>query len=132
MTDSILMVYSISDGRFFDTRGRLLYRCYSGKAGLWRDNPRMTNVKEAGPIPTGMWQMGRPYHSPKVGPIAIPLSPIHGTETHARSAFLIHGDNAEGDASEGCIIAPRPLRAALATSLEAGRAITLMVIAALG
>ena len=29
---------------------------------------------------------------------------------HGRSGFLIHGDNARGDASEGCIILPRYYR----------------------
>ena len=72
--------------------------------------------------------MGKPYDSARVGPLSIPLLPAAETSTFGRSAFLIHGDNAAGDASEGCIVAPRPLRHLLASHIQQGGEIVLYVI----
>lgn len=128
MTEPKLMLYQVATGRFMDAAGPLLYRCYSGKLGSSRNNPMEEREPNRGPIPRGRWMMGKPYNSAKVGPLAIPLLPAAETSTFGRSAFLIHGDNAAGDASEGCIVAPRPLRHMLAAHLEKGGEICLYVI----
>jgi len=129
MSANMVLLYRVREGRFYDHGGKMLYICYSGRRGVWRNNPDMEGEPNAGPIPQGRYLMGRPYHSAKVGALAIPLAPTADTQTYGRSAFLIHGDNAEGDASEGCVIAPRPLRAALASHLEKpGHTITLYVL----
>lgn len=128
MTEPKLMLYQVATGRFMDAAGPLLYRCYSGKFGPARDNPDAEAEPNRGPIPRGRWMMGKPYNSAKVGPLAIPLLPAAETSTFGRSAFLIHGDNAAGDASEGCIVAPRPLRHMLAAHLERGGEVCLYVI----
>ncbi len=36
--------------------------------------------------------------------MVLPLTPRPGTNTYGRDAFQAHGDNAKGDASDGCII----------------------------
>lgn len=127
-----VILYAVREGRFYDYGGPLLYRCYSGKQGKWRDEPAYEAIANHGPIPRGRWAFGKPYHSTKVGPIAIPLIPKGSTETYGRSAFLIHGDNAESDASEGCIVAPRALRTLLASALADGREPTLYVVSEIG
>ncbi|MBI1406177.1 MAG: DUF2778 domain-containing protein [Caulobacter sp.] len=74
-----------------------------------RDNPEMEAAVGRGPIPRGRWRIGPPRYSRRVGPHAMDLSPL-GHDAHGRSAFMIHGDNAAGDASRGCIILSRALR----------------------
>lgn len=128
MTEPKLMLYRVETGRFIDAAGPLLYRCYSGKFGPARNNPNAEAEPNRGPIPRGRWMMGKPYNSARVGPLCIPLLPAAETSTFGRSAFLIHGDNAAGDASEGCIVAPRPLRHLLATHIQQGGEIVLYVI----
>lgn len=129
MTFKEILIYAVREGRFHDHAGPLLYQCYSGKKGEWRNNPAVDHEHNHGPIPRGRWQVGQPYNSARVGPIAIPLTPCATTRTHGRSAFLIHGDNAEGDASEGCIIAPRAFRTRLASALACGASPVLYVVA---
>jgi hypothetical protein len=85
---------------------------YSGR-GRGRNNPEMQGVQNVGPIPQGAYTIGESYHSKQVGPLAIPLVPDEGNEMFGRHSFLIHGDNAAGDASEGCIILPRTDREAI-------------------
>ena len=43
-------------------------------------------------------------------PIAFPLTPDSDNNMYGRSGFMIHGDNAQNDASQGCIIMPRDVR----------------------
>jgi hypothetical protein len=54
------------------------------------------------------------YDSPRRGPMCLRLEPV-GHNAHGRSAFLVHGDSrkAPGTASEGCIILPPTVRAAV-------------------
>lgn len=88
---------------------------YSGN-GAGRNNPRMENIKQVGPIPKGRWKIvGQPFDSVANGRFCLRLAPNHGTDTLGRSGFLIHGDSLStpGTASRGCIILPRPVRAAI-------------------
>lgn len=104
-------VYKISTGEI----QLVLGYGYSGKKGTCRDNPSCTAEKNVGPIPVGLYSIGRSYNSMKVGPLALPLTPIGGQDMFNRSAFLIHGDNTAGDASEGCIVLARNLRQKIST-----------------
>lgn len=104
-----MWTYSQGTGQLTDTDGRKVAVGYSGK-GQGKNNCSMQHVRGIGPVPQGMWVIGAPYNSKKVGPFAMTLTPVEGTETFGRSAFLIHGDNATGTASEGCIIFPRRVR----------------------
>lgn len=129
MTNEVLL-YTVNEPMLWDADGKMTLvpgGFYSGQRP-WRDICAHERRIGEGPIPRGRWKLGQPYHSAKTGPLSIPLSPLPGTETYGRSAFLIHGDNKEGDASEGCIVAPRSVRANLATALAAGRGFVLYVV----
>jgi RHS repeat-associated protein len=87
-------------------------RGYSG-FGLGRDNPAWNDVRNVGPIPRGVWDIGT-HEERGRGPFTLPLTPnedyrdfntINSTNRDPNT-FLIHGDNNEQNytASEGCII----------------------------
>ena len=87
---------------------------YSGHgAGL--NNPGDDALAGVGPIPRGIYDIGMPHLSPQVGPYAMCLTAQPGTDTHGRSAFLMHGDTAAANhtASHGCMIFTRPTREAV-------------------
>lgn len=91
--------------------GAFVSKGYSGRAN-GKNNPSMQAAVAVGPIPRGKWFMTEMYDSQNVGPRAIKLDPVAGTDTCGRSAFRIHGDSIRdpGNASHGCIILPRPVR----------------------
>lgn len=91
------------DGNFEGT-------AYSGH-GEGRNNTAMEDVPNIGPIPRGKYKIVQPPQAnhPKLGPIVFHLEPV-GHDAHGRTAFRIHGDNKNHDASEGCIIAGRTIR----------------------
>jgi hypothetical protein len=81
---------------------------YSG-TGSGRNNPDAQNQPNVGPIPRGPWQTGAPYNSPNTGRNTIPLNPLPGNECGPPrdcSSFRAHGNNAQNDASQGCIVLP--------------------------
>jgi hypothetical protein len=93
---------------------------YSG-CGDGKNNPALQAVKSVGPIPAGRWRItGEPFDSPANGPFCLRLAPNHGTDTHGRSGFLIHGDSLSkpGTASRGCIVLPRSIRRAIWESVD--------------
>ena len=95
---------------------------YSGHgAGL--NNPAMEAVHGVGPIPAGRYRIGPPKDPvDHLGPLAMPLTPIDGNDAHGRSAFFLHGDNAEANhtASDGCVIMGPTIRAAVNAARAAG------------
>lgn len=90
---------------------------YSGH-GEGFDNPADDATPREGPCPRGRYSIGEPHNSLKVGPFAMALTPLPGTDTHGRSAFLMHGDNraANHTASHGCLIFSHPTRLLVARS----------------
>ncbi len=104
-----MWTYSQGTGALLDPSGRKVATGYSGK-GIGKNNCDMQHIPSVGPIPQGLWVIGKPRDSDAVGPFAMRLVPVPGTETFGRWAFMIHGDNREGTASEGCIIFPRKIR----------------------
>lgn len=110
-----VLIYEQRSGKLSLHRvnGCIVANCYAGK-GPGRNNPAMQYVKNVGPIPQGVYRLGRPYQSASKGPLCIPLQGCAATVLQGRSGFLIHGDNRANDASEGCIIAPRHMREAIA------------------
>lgn len=84
---------------------------YSG-LGPGKDNYDMVNVPDVGPIPPGVYTIGKPFDSDTHGPFVMQLTPSADTNTYGRAGFLIHGDSKEypGAASHGCIVASRPVR----------------------
>lgn len=91
---------------------------YSGN-GSGLNTPAMAVVPCVGPIPSGEWTIG-PFFDDMgdKGPLVCHLTPVFDTDTHDRSGFMIHGDNAAMDhtASEGCIILSHILRQMIADS----------------
>lgn len=114
---SLDLVYDQTSGCMYvadneDARA-LLCRGYSGY-GVHRNEPKSEALRSLGPIPRGMWTVVFKGHHPRLGPCVFALKPV-GHKAHGRTEFFIHGDNsrADGTASTGCIIAPRPAREAI-------------------
>ncbi len=108
-------IYSQSSGEL--TRGgEVVATGYSGK-GVGRNNPAEQGVRNLGPIPQGSYVIGPEFVAPVQGPCAMRLSP-QGHDALGRTGFLIHGDNAEHDASIGCIILPLECREQIAASAD--------------
>lgn len=105
-----MFIYSQTTGHFWCDKGQRLGVGYSG-FGEGKNNPERQFEVNVGPIPRGLYSIGAAYNSERVGPLALPLTPIDH-DALGRTAFLIHGDSATrpGAASKGCIILPRALR----------------------
>lgn len=90
---------------------------YSGRGG-GRNNPQAEHIASSGPIPKGHYRIGDAYKHDHLGPVVMNLDPLPGTDTHGRSLFRIHGDNARHDASQGCIILGPSIRKEIAASFD--------------
>jgi len=110
-----MWTYSIRSGELRHD-GRKIATGYSGKSGECRNNPDAITKHDCGPIPSGIWLIGWHYDDPRRGPITIRLDPAPTTILYGRSGFLIHGDNAQHDASTGCIILDRMTREQIVSS----------------
>jgi RHS repeat-associated protein len=84
---------------------------YSG-TGTGRNNPFAQDVSNVGPLPRGPWRMTGRWHNkiPHPGKNVMDIYPLPGNDC-ARTGrncdtFRIHGNNAQNDASQGCIIMP--------------------------
>ena len=91
---------------------------FSGKKGVWRNNPERQHEKNRGPIPAGRYRIGdRCSRTPGGRRLDnFPLTPDPSNNMYGRSAFLIHGGSPQGDPSEGCIIASKAIRNAIEQS----------------
>lgn len=108
--------YSQSTGEL-RRNGQLVGTGYSGAgmtAPAGRNNPAMQHVANQGPIPTGSYQIGASYHHPQKGPTSMNLTPV-GHNALGRSGFMVHGNNVQNNASQGCIILGPTLRQQIAT-----------------
>lgn len=95
---------------------------YSG-AFLCRNDPTKTGVKNCGPVPVGKYKLeirAPGTHNPRLADPVIRLNPFPETETYGRSDFEIHGNNAQNDASHGCIIQIHPIRMQIAAFIRGG------------
>ena len=104
--------YDQSTGDLFDPDGRFVGTGYSGKGRTLKDgrnNGKMEDVVATGPPPVGLYTFGPSRTHPRLGPIAMPLTPVDH-DARGRSGFFIHGDNSENDASLGCPILGRDYR----------------------
>lgn len=112
--------FRTSDRALLDPSGVQIDRGYSG-AGFTgaegRNNWAMENVRGKGPIPRGLWNIGAARRSANVGPVAMDLMP-KGHDAHGRTAFMIHGNDKENNASKGCVILSRPTREKIAASRD--------------
>lgn len=119
----IMWIWSQATGELFHNN-TLKGKGYSGK-GAGKNNPALQHLREAdspgdhaGPIPAGVYKLGRP--SSKIGPFTIPLIPDPGNDMLGRDGFYIHGDSIAhpGLASIGCPVLSRPLRESIADSSD--------------
>jgi hypothetical protein len=92
---------------------------YSGH-GEGVNNPALESVPNVGPIPAGRWTIGAAEDNSRLGPVAMPLTPVDTDATFGRGGFFIHGDSVEfagqEEASHGCIILARDVRELIAAS----------------
>jgi hypothetical protein len=108
------MVYSQKTGRLTTDIGSLIGVGYAGfKSG--KNNPKMQDIKNIGPLPCGVYEIGKPYNSDSTGPFTIPLTPDKNNKMLGRDDFKIHGDliSDPGNGSQGCIIMSRIVREAI-------------------
>jgi Protein of unknown function (DUF2778) len=106
------IVFNISNGLIHLDDGTELGTAYSGN-GPSMNNPNDVSVKNHGPIPPGLYSIGRPVNFiGGVGQLALPLEPDKINVMYGRSGFFIHGDNSKFNhsASDGCIITARSVR----------------------
>ena len=80
-----------------------------------RNNAAMQGTPNQGPIPAGQWTIGTAYNHANKGPTSMNLTPL-GHNALGRSAFMIHGNNVQNNASQGCIILGPAFRQAIANS----------------
>ncbi len=106
--------YSQSTGQLYQD-DVLVATGYSGK-GVGRNCCTMQSVHNVGPIPRGLYSISDPFDTTEHGPFVLRLTPDPGNEMFGRAGFLIHGDNATHDASEGCVIQTRTVRQRIAVS----------------
>ena len=116
--------WKVKEGLLYGPDGERVASGYSG-LGAAKNNPTMESAVAQGPIPRGTYAIGAHYDSARVGPFALPLTPLAGTNTFGRSAFRIHGDSIQhpGSASHGCIIVSRAAREQIAASGDASLAV---------
>lgn len=87
---------------------------YSGR-GARKNSPADEAEPNKGPIPRGLYTVGKAFTHPSLGPISMRLVP-KGHTALGRTNFLIHGDSLRtpGDSSSGCIILPPTTRRVIA------------------
>lgn len=113
-------LYRQSTGEFL--RGdSVLTIGYSGN-GPGLNNPAMQNIRMHGPLPQGLYTIQPPSVHPKLGPVAMELLPYSTNHMFLRGDFFLHGDNGQMNhtASDGCIILPHAVRAAVAEDVLQG------------
>jgi hypothetical protein len=78
---------------------------YAG-CGIGLNNPQQDHMKNVGPLPRGLYMIGKAINGTHLGPLALPLFPEQHNTMKGRSAFFIHADNAKGNqsASTGCMV----------------------------
>jgi hypothetical protein len=92
---------------------------YSGH-GEGLNNPALEKVPNVGPLPAGLYLIGRAQEHGDLGKVVMSLTPFPSTDVFGRSAFFIHGDDVkhpgEEIASHGCIVTSRSNREAIRDS----------------
>lgn len=94
------------------------YSGYGEDANVAQDE----SLKDLGPIPEGMYTIGKPHVDEQVGPVAMTLTPDMENHMFGRGDMLIHGDTSAMNhtASHGCIILPHDVRVKVAELVLTG------------
>ena|SRR5271170_7328048 len=97
--------YAQKSGALYNPDGNIVAFGYAGK-GLGKNNSAMQNIEGVGPLPCGIYAIGKPIDDAVVGKFALPLIPDPENEMFGRSAFFMHGENPAhpGQSSDGCIV----------------------------
>lgn len=108
-----MWIYSQSSGELWDDSGKLIATGYSGY-GQSKNKPEDEASKNRGPIPRGLYSIGKPYTAPNAGRYFMLLTPVDH-DAKGRTDLGIHGDSIKnpGTASNGCIILPPHIRTAI-------------------
>lgn len=101
--------------------------------GLYSGYPPYVNksafigMHALGPLPPGDYAILSAITHPRLGPVAMPLSPHPENQMLGRGGFYIHGDNpaANQTASEGCIVASHEIRQMISDSTDRQLRVTL-------
>ncbi len=100
-----MLFYSQTKGEWTNDAGAVLVSgCYAGIGGS-KNNPAAQMMRNAGPLPQGVYDIGHLQKFAHLGP-AMPLIPQPGNVMFGRSGFYIHLDNPAhiGYSSDGCIV----------------------------
>lgn len=109
-----MWVYSIKTGMLTHD-GSFEGTGYSGR-GAGRNNPNYDHIRNIGPLPRGVYTIGKARDGGKLGPLVMALTPDPSNDMFGRAGFFMHGDNRDGDASHGCIVLGHALRQLIAGS----------------
>jgi len=112
-----MWIYNQQTGDIQRNNDKILARGYSG-APEYKNSKAAQILRNKGPIPRGLYQIGEPIEVANLGIFVLRLTPAKGNEMFSRSQFLIHGDSITnpGSASTGCIILPLDIRKMIAES----------------
>lgn len=110
-------LYVQATGELFRPDGTLCGKGYAGKSA-GKNQPGADHVRNTGPLPGGLYEIGLALNHERLGPISIPLGPCRWNRMYTRSAFYMHGDSvsAPGTASDGCICMSRTIRVEFAAA----------------
>jgi len=103
-----MWVYVQSTGDLFHNT-QFIETGYSGAVPDGKNNPDKECVINVGPIPRGYYSIGKAVSKPTVVTLPLDADDPHYCSP-PRDGFLIHGGNASGTASSGCIIMSLPTR----------------------
>lgn len=103
--------YVQATGQMFAPDGREAGRGYAGR-GASKNKPEDQCIPNEGPLPCNIYTIEPGITHPRLGPMAMPLTPHNASAMCGRTAFYVHGDSIAnpGNASDGCIILDRALR----------------------
>lgn len=106
-----MWTYEQSTGRMIAADGEVIAVGYAG-LGEHKNRPESERLKNHGPLPRGLYLIGKPYATQAHGPYVMRLTPDGANQMYGRGSFLIHGDSVKrpGTASNGCIILPKVAR----------------------
>lgn len=106
-----MWIYNHQTGDIQRNNDKILARGYSG-APEYKNSKAAQILRNKGPIPRGLYQIGPPIEVANLGTFVLRLTPAKGNEMFSRSGFLIHGEMA----SQGNIILPLDVRKAISES----------------
>lgn len=112
-----MYTYRQSTGELRGAGGELLTTGYAGHAE-GKNAPAFDHVKNVGPLPRGLYILGRTVNHPVLGPLTIDLVPDAHNVMYGRCDFRVHGDSKThpGEASNGCVVAEYNARRTLSDS----------------